>query len=370
MPNAFRAVDDFERSIADYAGSQFAVAVDTCTSALFLSLMWHRAESVTVPARTYCSVPCAVIQAGARVKFNPEPWAGDYQLNPHPIIDSAGRFKRGMHKHGEFRCVSFHWTKILPLGRGGAILHDDPEADQWFRLARFSGRHACDQFADPGFAFCGWNVYMEPAYATRGLELLKNLPDSPPDIRSSESYPDLSRNPIYTTTDPAERYGLPKRNETTTWTAAGLRFRPITVEDAHLVMRWRNTEQARASFFDPTQVTGESHAQFLRNKPPTDHIWIVEHVDRALIPVGMVSLTDNGQAFEYGRLVIDAEFQGQGLAERIERATMEYGSKMKPLYGVYLPGNTAIAALHRKTGWRTLGVEQLNGREVIRIAYP
>jgi dTDP-4-amino-4,6-dideoxygalactose transaminase len=36
MRNAFGVVDEFERRVAEYAGSKYAVAVDCCTSALFL----------------------------------------------------------------------------------------------------------------------------------------------------------------------------------------------------------------------------------------------------------------------------------------------------------------------------------------------
>ena len=36
--NAFEVVRQFERRIAKYAGSKYAVAVDSCTNALFLSL--------------------------------------------------------------------------------------------------------------------------------------------------------------------------------------------------------------------------------------------------------------------------------------------------------------------------------------------
>jgi pseudaminic acid cytidylyltransferase len=38
-------------------------------------------------------------------------------------------------------CVSFHWSKTLgEFRQGGAILHDNEEADAWLRRARFDGR--------------------------------------------------------------------------------------------------------------------------------------------------------------------------------------------------------------------------------------
>lgn len=209
VASAFDIVSAFETQVASYAGSRFAVAVDSCTSALFLACRYLSVGKVRLP-RTYCSVPAAILHAGGSIEWTPDSWVGEYSLAPYPIIDSAGRFRRGMSRPGEFRCVCFHWTKVVPVGKGGMILHDDPAADEWFRLARYSGRHACDQFADPGYALAGWNCYMDPATAARGLTLLKNLPDSPPDVRTHESYPDISANPIYTTDDLAVRYALPK----------------------------------------------------------------------------------------------------------------------------------------------------------------
>ena len=47
-------VDAFEKMIAQYAGSIYAVAVYNCTNGLFLCLKYLNATGkVTIPARTY-----------------------------------------------------------------------------------------------------------------------------------------------------------------------------------------------------------------------------------------------------------------------------------------------------------------------------
>lgn len=38
--NPYKIVSDFEQAIAEYAGSKYAVAVESCTAAIFLSLMY------------------------------------------------------------------------------------------------------------------------------------------------------------------------------------------------------------------------------------------------------------------------------------------------------------------------------------------
>ena len=63
-------VDLFEKKVAEYAGSKYAVAVDNCTDGLFLCLKYLKATGeVIIPSKTYVSVPCTIIHAGCKVKF-------------------------------------------------------------------------------------------------------------------------------------------------------------------------------------------------------------------------------------------------------------------------------------------------------------
>ena len=196
MNEAYRVVRQFESAVCEYTGSPFAVAVDSCTSALFLCCKYLKVEEVRIPSRTYCSVPCAIIHAGGRVCFRDIPWKGAYRLGPYPIIDSAQRFRRSMYVSGQYHCLSFYHDKHIAIGRGGMILCDDLDAVDWFRLARFNGRHEIDH-SDDTPAMVGWNMTLEPEKAARGLVLLSKLGNDPPDF--APVYPDLSKNPIYQT---------------------------------------------------------------------------------------------------------------------------------------------------------------------------
>ena len=193
---AFGVVDDFERSVAEFAGSRYAVAVNTGTSALFLSLMYRKPDVVTLPARTFISVPMAVIHAGGKVKFRDYEWWGAYNLDPLDIIDGALRFRRGMYCGG-LHCLSFHARKLLNIGEGGMILTDDPKADAWLRKARYSGRGA-PTFRVEDIDMLGWQLYMTPEKAARGLHLMEYIaPDLPDQI---VEYPDLRKCPVFRTT--------------------------------------------------------------------------------------------------------------------------------------------------------------------------
>jgi dTDP-4-amino-4,6-dideoxygalactose transaminase len=195
MSPAFSVVSEFERQVAKFAGAAYGVAVDSCTSALFLCCKYLNVAEVTLPARTYISVPMAVIHAGGSVKFRDFSWSGLYQLEPYPIWDSAKRLRRGMYQGG-FHCLSFHIRKLLGIGRGGMILTDDEKAVAWFKRARFDGRNGDVPFMQDKVDMLGWNCYMTPEQAGRGLQLLEGLrSDELPDLY--DPYPDLREMPIF-----------------------------------------------------------------------------------------------------------------------------------------------------------------------------
>lgn len=192
--NAFQVVKDFEKCVAEYAGSKYAVAVDSCTSAIFLSLLYHdvKGKELFIPKHTYVSVPCSILHAGGIIKFTDEVWSGVYQLKPYPIIDGAKRFRRNMYQRGAFHCLSFHMKKILNIGRGGMILLDDEKAVDWLKIMRYDGRHEVPLTQD-NITMAGWNVYMMPEQAARGLWFMMNVKDHYEDLEETPDYPDMSQ---------------------------------------------------------------------------------------------------------------------------------------------------------------------------------
>jgi len=195
----FDSVRKFEKTIATYAGSKYAVAVDSCSNALFLACLYvdMKGQTVTIPARTYPSVPAAIIHAGAKVKFVDQEWSGVYGLDPYPIIDGAKRFTKDMYVKGSYHCLSFHAKKHLPIGRGGMILTDDKDAYEWFKLARFDGREECALTDQESFSVLGWNFYMNPEQASRGLWLFGMIADDNADLVEDPPYPDLSKHKVF-----------------------------------------------------------------------------------------------------------------------------------------------------------------------------
>jgi dTDP-4-amino-4,6-dideoxygalactose transaminase len=202
----YKITEDFERALCDYTGAPYAVTVDNQSNALFLSMMFEdiKEKEITIPARTYPSVPCEIIHAGGKVKFKEvkgKTIKGAYQLEPTNIWDSALRFTADMYIPGSHMCLSFTGPyKHFKLSKGGAILTDSLEAYHWFKRARYSGRRECS-YHDDHFDMLGWNFYMMPEIAARGLLLMNQFYNMDGTKKTMEDlelpYPDLSKFKVY-----------------------------------------------------------------------------------------------------------------------------------------------------------------------------
>jgi dTDP-4-amino-4,6-dideoxygalactose transaminase len=198
--NPYKIVQMFEEEVALYTNSPYAISVDSCTNALFLCCKYLGVGEVTIPSKTYLSVPMSIIHAGGEVIFDKTSktnhWIGTYQLKPYPIYDAAKRFTSNMYVHGTFMCLSFHIKKNLGLGKGGMILTDNKEAYEWFKKARYEGRGEV-YYKEDNISSLGWNMYMTPQEAAHGLCLMQNYPMNKTDLDELNGYRDLTEFDIF-----------------------------------------------------------------------------------------------------------------------------------------------------------------------------
>ena len=198
--NPFKVVQMFEEEVADYTGSKYAVSVDSCTNALFLCCKYLNVSDVTIPSKTYLSVPQSIIHSGGNVIFDKREstnnWTGIYQLKPYEIYDSAKRFTSNMYIPNTFMCLSFHIKKHLKISKGGMILTDDLEAVKWFKKARYEGRSE-KLYHEDDIDMLGWNMYMTPQQASHGLSLMQNMVKDNPDLDENNGYRDLTEFSIF-----------------------------------------------------------------------------------------------------------------------------------------------------------------------------
>ena len=198
--NPYKIVQMFEEEVSLYTGAPFAISVDSCTNALFLCCKYLNVDEVTIPSKTYLSVPMSIINAGGNIVFDKTPktnhWVGIYQLKPYPIYDSAKRFTSNMYIEGSLMCLSFHIKKNLGIGKGGMILTDNPNAAEWFKKARYEGRNEV-YYKEDNINSIGWNMYMTPQEAAQGLALMQNYPEHKTDLDEINGYRDLTEFDIF-----------------------------------------------------------------------------------------------------------------------------------------------------------------------------
>ena len=202
----YKITEEFEKELCKYTGAPYAIALDSQSNAIFLSLYYEKIQGkeISIPDRTYPSVPCEIIHVGGKVNFiktEGRTLKGAYQLYPTKVWDSALRFTCDMYIPNTHMCISFTGPyKHLKLSKGGAILTDDESAYKWFKRARFSGRRECSYHED-SLDMLGWNFYMIPELATRGILLMNSFYNLDGTKKHNEDlelpYPDLSKFEIY-----------------------------------------------------------------------------------------------------------------------------------------------------------------------------
>jgi dTDP-4-amino-4,6-dideoxygalactose transaminase len=174
-----------EAEFARYIGARHAVATNSCTAALFLSLRELRLppkSEVLTSSLTFCASANAIVQAGLtpvfvdcdRVTMTMDPADVERRLSPRATailpVHYAGRLcemsalsaiaahhklaivedcahaiettaAEGVHagRFGRFGCFSFYVNKNVTTAEGGMIVTDDPDAARRLRSMTMNG---------------------------------------------------------------------------------------------------------------------------------------------------------------------------------------------------------------------------------------
>jgi len=158
-----REIRAFEEELAAYVGARYAVACSSGTAALWLALRTIRRDRVDVPAITFAATRNAVrIQSQTIVDVDSDTGLGVFTearraLPVHyagQIAQSDGLFEIEDAAHAlgsscpggtlvgagpSLTCFSFHPTKTITTGEGGAVTTDDEGAAQEMRRLRNNG---------------------------------------------------------------------------------------------------------------------------------------------------------------------------------------------------------------------------------------
>jgi dTDP-4-amino-4,6-dideoxygalactose transaminase len=188
----FNEIHKFEELIADYFGSTYAVATDSCTHSIELCLRYTSIKNTSCPKNTYVSIPMTFRKLNINWSWTNEKWKNYYILKNTNIIDSAVLWKKNSYIPGYFMCLSFQYKKHLSLGRGGMILTDDVNSYNDLIKLSYDGRSRNLPWAEQDINSIGYHYYMTPETASEGIKKFYMVKDNLIKTWSYKDYPDLS----------------------------------------------------------------------------------------------------------------------------------------------------------------------------------
>lgn len=194
---SFEIVKEFENKIAEFFGAPYAVAVDCCTHGVELCLRHLKVKSITVPKRTYLSIPFLSNKLNIELKWKDENWQDYYYIGDTNIIDAAVLWKKGSYIPNSFMCVSFQFQKHLSLGRGGIILCDNKEDAVQLKKMSYDGRDPNVPWREQDIETLGYHYYMTPEIAQLGLDKLDKAIETTPKKWVVTDWPDLTQMKIF-----------------------------------------------------------------------------------------------------------------------------------------------------------------------------
>ncbi len=193
---SFEKINEFEKSIADFFGAPYAIAVDCCTHGIELSLRYTGANIITVPKRTYLSIPMLANKMSIDLKWKDENWQDYYYLTDN-VIDAAVLWKKNSYIPNTFMSISFQFQKHLSLGRGGVILTDNKKAYHILKKMSYDGRIPDKPWREQDIDTIGYHYYMTPETAELGLKKLPEAIKTKPRQCIIEDWPDLTQMDIF-----------------------------------------------------------------------------------------------------------------------------------------------------------------------------
>ena len=193
---SFNTILDFENKIAEFFGSPYAIAVDSCTHGVELALRYTQTDHITVPKNTYLSIPFLANKLWIDLFWKDENWVDYYYLTDQ-VIDAAVLWKPNSYIPGTFMGVSFQYQKHLSLGRGGIILTDNKEAAVQLKKMSYDGRIPNVPWREQNIDTIGYHYYMTPEVAQNGLNKLSEAINTPPRQWVVSDWPDLTQMSIF-----------------------------------------------------------------------------------------------------------------------------------------------------------------------------
>ena len=95
-----------------------------------------------------------------------------------------------------------------------------------------------------------------------------------------------------------------------------MRLRPVTVDDADILLAWRNDPIVRAASRSTDEVTAQEHASWLVRVIQSPHSWLFIGIDEEDQPVGHTRVVEDGGYAEVS-IVVAPDHRGCGLGGQL-----------------------------------------------------
>lgn len=191
-----KAISEFEKKVAEFFGSPYAVAVDSCTHGLELCLRMQEVKTITVPCNTYLSVPMLAKKLSLNLIWRHINWQDYYRLAGN-IYDAAVLWRKDSYIGSSLMCISFQYQKHLSLGRGGVILCPDLKTYETLKRMSYDGREPGIPWREQNISTMGYHYYMTPETAALGLQKLPAAIVTEPRKWTVEDWPDLTKMEVF-----------------------------------------------------------------------------------------------------------------------------------------------------------------------------
>ena len=205
---SFKAVSELEKRLGEFFEAPYVVCLDACTHGIELCLRYQKLSYISVPRRTYVSVPFLANKLNISLEWRDEEWQDYYVINRHfkPIYDAAVLWKEGSYIPGSFMCLSFQFQKHLSLGRGGAILCDNEEDAIELKKMSYDGRIPDIPWRDQDIESFGYHYYMTPETAQNGLDKIDEAIKTKPKQWVVTDWPDVSKMKVFNQPETIDPY--------------------------------------------------------------------------------------------------------------------------------------------------------------------